>query len=60
MGLKHLIWARGHDWGRQAFLKEGKILVPANGVDPAEPYGVSRGAWIEFSSFTKLKHWAGY
>lgn len=59
MNNKHLLWAQSHDWGRNAFLKDGNMLVPSNG-DPAEPCGVSRGAWIEFASFTALRYWAGY
>lgn len=58
MNQKHLKWARSHDWGREAFLKNGKLLVINS--EPAESYGVSRGAWIEFASFENLRAWAGY
>jgi hypothetical protein len=60
MDKRHLNWAKGHDWGRQAFLKEGKILVPNDGENTCEPYAEIRGAWREFCSFENLYHWAGY
>jgi len=60
MHEKHLNWATGHDWGRNAFLKEGKIFVPNDGSKTHEPYAIVRGAWLEFSSFENLYWWAGY
>jgi len=59
MNEKHLTWAKSHDWGRDAFLNGDKLLV-LNIGDPAGPFGVSRGAWIEFNSFKNLRLWAGY
>tara|TARA_S200002703_G_C3669804_1_gene205641 strand:- start:112 stop:291 length:180 start_codon:yes stop_codon:yes gene_type:complete len=59
MNLRHLKWAAGHDWGRQAFLKEGKLLIANNG-EPTGGFATVRGAWLEFSSFNDLAAWAGY
>jgi len=58
MNDRHKKWAQAHDWGREAFLKDGKLFIINS--DPAQSYGVSRGAWIEFSSFDNLRAWAGY
>jgi hypothetical protein len=58
MNQQHLRFAQSHDWGREAFLKNGKLFVINS--EPAESYGVSRGAWIEFTSFDNLRAWAGY
>jgi hypothetical protein len=47
-----------HDWGREAFLNNGKLFIIDS--EPAGVHGVSRGAWIEFSTFQNLRAWAGY
>lgn len=58
MNKQHLQWAKSHDWGREAFLNNGKLFIVNS--EPAGDYGVSRGAWIEFSTFQNLRAWAGY
>jgi len=58
MNQKHLQWAQSHDWGREAFLNDEKLFVINS--EPAGSHGVSRGAWIEFTSFENLRAWAGY
>jgi hypothetical protein len=58
MNEKHLNWCRSHDWGRFATLShDGKISVIEVSFDKDN---VRREKPVYFSSFKKLKEWAGY
>jgi hypothetical protein len=59
MNNSHLAWAKGHDWGRQAFLNKGNLFIANNGEETGG-YCVIRGAWLEFDDLRDLLRWAGY
>jgi len=57
MNEKHLNWCRSHDWGRNASLVDGKIYLIEEYLDKDN---IRIEKPISFSSFRKLKSWAGY
>jgi hypothetical protein len=57
MNEKHLNWCRSHDWGRNARLVDGRIHLIEDYLDKD---GIRVEKPVSFSSFRKLKMWAGY
>lgn len=57
MNKQHLKWAQQHDWGFDAYLKDGKI----EGVkDIYVEDGVLKTDIVSFGSFQEMYVWAGY
>lgn len=48
----HLKWCQQHDWGQDAKLEKGKIILSQNEYREKQT--------VIFSSFKALKTWAGY
>ena len=55
--IEHAAWCRSHDWGRDAYFKDGAI----GGIVEIEKHGelyVKKA--ISFSDLKSLLTWAGY
>jgi len=57
MTLHQIAWAQTHDWFRYAKIAEGKIYV-RDYVE--EPDGNHKAIERVFTSYQKLRAWAGY
>ncbi len=56
MNKNHLLWAKNHNWGSQAILKDGTIKLWESYFYNDNQYFMP----ISFKSFNELRSWAGY